>query len=70
MDDFAKDEERHNFLKEIEEASALELTPEPELGFLGMTPAQRFVIAFMFFLMVLIIGAFALLVTGAISLPL
>ncbi len=70
MDDFAKDEEMHNFLKEIEEASALELTPEPELGFLGMTPAQRFVIAFMFFLMVLIIGAFALLVTGAISLPL
>ncbi|MBX3048676.1 MAG: hypothetical protein KIT46_00070 [Anaerolineales bacterium] len=70
MDDFAKDEELQNFLREIEEASALELTPEPELGFLGMTPGQRFVIALMFFLMVLIIGAFALLITGAISLPL
>ncbi|MCW5878933.1 MAG: hypothetical protein KIS80_08715 [Anaerolineales bacterium] len=70
MDDFAKDEELQNFLREIEEASALELTPEPELGFLGMTPGQRFVIALMFFLMILIIGAFALLITGAISLPL
>ena len=34
---------------------------------LGMTSAQRFVIAFMFFLAVCIIGAMALFVTGKIG---
>jgi hypothetical protein len=34
---------------------------------LGMTGVQRFVIAFMFFLAVCIIGAMALLVTGKIG---
>jgi ABC-type Na+ efflux pump permease subunit len=34
---------------------------------LGMTAVQRFVIAFMFFLAVCIIGAMALLVTGKIG---
>lgn len=37
--------------------------------FLGMTPAQRFVIALMLFLMVLISGAFCLLVTEKIIPP-
>jgi hypothetical protein len=69
LDDFLKEDDANSFLDEVEQTSKLELTPEPETGFLGMTPAQRFVIALMFFLMVLIIGAFFLLVTGVIALP-
>lgn len=69
LDDFLKEDDANSFLDEIEQTSKLELSPEPETGFLGMTPPQRFVIALMFFLMILIIGAFFLLVTGAISIP-
>lgn len=69
LDDFLKEDDANSFLDEVEQTTQMELTPEPETGFLGMTPAQRFVIALMFFLMVLIIGAFFLLVTGAIALP-
>ena len=37
--------------------------------FLGMTPQQRFVIAVMLLMMVCILGAFFLLITGSIALP-
>lgn len=37
--------------------------------FLGMTPEQRFVIAVLMLLMICILGAFCLLITGMISLP-
>lgn len=36
--------------------------------FLGMTPVQRFVIALLFFLIVVIISAFCLIVTGKVAL--
>ncbi|HBX70271.1 MAG TPA: hypothetical protein DEH25_13065 [Chloroflexi bacterium] len=36
---------------------------------LGMTPVQRFVIAFMIFMMVCILGSFFLLITETIWLP-
>ena len=42
----------------------------PERQFLGMTPAQRFVLALLFFLTATILAALCLLVTGRISLPL
>jgi hypothetical protein len=38
--------------------------------FFGMTPLQRFVIAVLIFLMVTVMGAFALLVTEKVFLPL
>jgi hypothetical protein len=38
----------------------------PSKRILGMTGAQRFIIAFMFFLAVCVIGAMALLITGKI----
>ena len=41
----------------------------PEKQFLGMTPAQRFVLALLLFLTATILAAFCLLVTGKISLP-
>jgi hypothetical protein len=37
--------------------------------FLGMSPFQRFIIAIMFFLIVLLIGSFALLVLGRVMPP-
>jgi len=71
LDDFLKEakEESSSFLDEVEEEPKLELSPEPETGFMGMTPIQRFIISLMFFLMVVIIGAFFLLVTEVIAIP-
>ncbi|MCL5429707.1 MAG: hypothetical protein M1347_07925 [Chloroflexi bacterium] len=70
LDDFLREEdETSSFLDEIEQTTTTELTPEPETGFLGMTPFQRFIVSLMFFLMVIIIGAFFLLVTGIIAIP-
>lgn len=37
---------------------------QPREPFLGMTPQQRFVLALMLFLMVCVLGAFFLLITG------
>lgn len=43
--------------------------PVPKPQFLGMTPAQRFVLALLLFLSTAILSAFCLLVAGKISLP-
>jgi hypothetical protein len=61
------------FVEEEEEAQA-EAAPEriPPLRrqpFLGLTPPQRFMLALMLFLAVLMLGAFCLVVTGRIVLP-
>ncbi|MEX1248022.1 MAG: hypothetical protein WEA61_06025 [Anaerolineales bacterium] len=69
LDDFLKEEDASSFLNEIDETPKLELSPEPEAGFMGMTPTQRFILALMFFFMVLVIGTFFLLVTGVIAIP-
>lgn len=69
LDDFLREDDASSFLDEIEETPKMDLPAEPEVGFLGMTPFQRFVIAVMFFFMVVIIGAFCLLVTGSIGIP-
>ena len=68
LDDFLKDDETTSFLDELEESPKSELALESK-GFLGMTPFQRFLIAIMFFLFVVIIGAFCLLITGAVAIP-
>lgn len=70
LDDFLKEEDSTSFLNELEESPKMELSAEPEVGFLGMTAGQRFVISLMFLFMVLIIGAFCLLITGSIAIPL
>ncbi len=41
----------------------------PKKQFLGMTPGQRFVLAFLLFLAATILAAFCLVVTGKIALP-
>ena len=43
--------------------------PEPKPQFLGMTPGQRFILAFLLFLTSVILSAFCLLVTGKVALP-
>jgi hypothetical protein len=46
-----------------------EVIIETHQQFLGMTPFQRFVIAIMLFIIVLLIGSFALLIMGRVLLP-
>ncbi len=41
----------------------------PRKQFLGMTPGQRFVLAFLLFMTATILAAFCLLITGKIALP-
>jgi len=43
--------------------------PEPRPQFLGMTPAQRFILALLLFLTTAILSVFCLLVTGKLALP-
>lgn len=56
-----------------EEETPLEGTPKknekPSRPFLGMTPAQRFVIVLLIFLMTCLLGTFCLLVTEKVVLP-
>lgn len=60
----------------IEEEPPVEEEPQPKRftqrkkeTFLGMTAPQRFALSLLLFLMVCVIGVFALLFTGSISLP-
>lgn len=71
LDDFLNDDDEiKSFLDEIEdEGDTISVRQQPETGFMGMTPFQRFVISVLFFLMVLITGAFCLLITGSVALP-
>lgn len=69
LDDFLRDDDTESFLNEVQEAPMLISTEDDEVGFLGMTPLQRFVISVLFFLMVVVIGAFCLLITNSIAIP-
>ncbi len=44
-------------------------TSKNEVGFLGMTAAQRFVLSLLIFFMVCACGAFVLILSGKVSLP-
>ncbi|MCE1255326.1 MAG: hypothetical protein LWX83_17485 [Anaerolineae bacterium] len=44
-------------------------SPKSEVGFLGMTAAQRFVLSLLIFFMVCACGAFVLILSGKVSLP-
>lgn len=56
------------FLDE-EEAPELEAPPRPSGRFLGMTPAQRFILSLMLLLVSCIFSAAFLLVAGKIAIP-
>lgn len=70
LDDFLREDDADSFLNEIQESPKILHIEDSDVGFLGMTPGQRFVIALLFFFMVVIIGAFCLLVTNSIAIPL
>jgi hypothetical protein len=46
-----------------------EVIIETHQQFLGMTPFQRFIIAIMLFIIILLIGSFALLIMGRVIPP-
>ena len=59
-----------SFGDENEEDLALEKASKVEAAhFLGMTPIQRLILAFMLFMMVCVMGAFFLIVMDVIYLP-
>lgn len=49
--------------------NVIRIQPKEEKLFLGMTAAQRFVVTLMLFLMVSVLGALVLVVSGAVYLP-
>lgn len=71
LDDFLKDEDdTSSFLDELNDEDQLfELPSQSDYGFLGMTAGQRFIVSILMIFVVLLSGAFFLLVTGSISLP-
>ncbi|MDA1329675.1 MAG: hypothetical protein DWG76_01935 [Chloroflexi bacterium] len=69
LDDFLKDDEdTASFLNEIEATEdVFELDRDSAYGFLGMTAGQRIIISLMMFFLVVIAGAFCLLITGSVA---
>jgi hypothetical protein len=71
LDDFRKQADESPFYNDDIHAPEFEPAPvERRRYFLGMTPAQRFVIALMLLFVVCLIGTFGLLVMGKVVLPL
>ena len=68
FDDLREQGAELEFLEEDMTKPVEPLEPDPNI-ILGMTPVQRLVIAIMLLLMVIMITAFALLVTGKVALP-
>ena len=73
LDDFREETDDFDLLEEEEEKeekipaySYQEPIQSPQKHFLGMSPIQRFIIAFMVMLMVVIMGTFFLLITEKI----
>ncbi len=70
LDDFLNDDDEiTTFLDELEDDYDDGGNSGSQVGFLGMTPFQRFVVSLLFFLMVMVAGSFCLLITGSISSP-
>jgi len=71
LDDFLNDDEDTSaFLDGIDDEEELfELPSQSEYGFLGMSAGQRFIVSILLMFVVLLAGAFCLLVTGSVSLP-
>ena len=64
LDDLRDEANNAPFFEEEPESQPVVRPPAPR--FLGMTPVQRFIIAFLMLLMVVILGSFCALVTGAV----
>ena len=76
LDDITELNESTTFVEETKSIDEEDLYPFPTADeeptskrFLGMTPAQLFVISIEFFLMVLILGAFFMIITEKMIIP-
>jgi len=71
LDDFLNDDDDTTaFLDGInDEEELFELPSQSEYGFLGMSAGQRFIVSLLLMFVVLLAGAFCLLVTGSVALP-
>jgi hypothetical protein len=69
LDDFREQADSSSFFDEEESNEYNEVPIETKKQFLGMTPVQRFVIAFLLLAIVCLIGTFALLATEKVVLP-
>jgi hypothetical protein len=71
LDNLRDSAEQSPFFQEEEPVEAVETVKvtQPKAPFLGMTPAQRLVIAVMLLLMVCVLGSFCLLISEKIVLP-
>ena len=68
FEDFRKQMDDTSFKDDDQEQAPLE-TKQPEGYFLGMSPVQRFIVAVMLLMMVVILGVLFLLVTSKIVPP-
>lgn len=69
FEDFRKQSENASFSDDTTEEPAKEFTGRQHGYFLGMTPAQRFILALMVLIMTVILGVLFLMVTSKILLP-
>jgi hypothetical protein len=69
LDDFREQANSSPLFNEDENLDLNAFSPRTRRLFLGMTPAQRFVIAVMLLAIVCLLGTFFLLVTEKIVLP-
>ncbi len=69
LDDFREQADASLF-DEDETPNFGDLPPVTKHEFMGMSPAQRFIIALMLLFLVVLLSVFCLLVTGKVALPL
>ena len=63
------DDEAESAFDRFDDDDFYEEPDEPKRGFLGMTAAQRFVLALMLFFMSCVLGGFCLILTEKVALP-
>ena len=69
LDDFREQANSSPFFDETDNAEFSDTSTEIRRQFLGMTPAQRFVIAVLLLVITLLLSSFCLIVTEKIVLP-
>jgi len=69
FEDFRKQIDDSSFKGDEQPEQPMAESPHPKQRFLGMTPVQRFIVAVMLLMMVVILGVLFLLVTSKIVPP-
>lgn len=69
FEDFRKLMDDDSFREEVQQEKELAQSSHQERYFLGMTPVQRFILAILLLMMVIVLGVLFLLVTSKIVPP-